>query len=70
MGNTQDRTALKSERLRGLLLQEIRSRRLGCFFFQSQMHALVATILLGVSRFDPLDSNTVASVILPAAVEK
>src|SRR5262249_43701433 len=44
----------------GLLLQEVGSGRLGGFFFQSEMHALVTTILLGSTGFDPLDANTQA----------
>ena len=41
-----------------LLLQKIGSRRLGGFFFQGQMHALMAAVLLRVPRLNPLDANT------------
>ena len=39
----------------GLLLQEIRGRRFGGFFFQSEMHALMTPVLLrrtGLNSFD------------------
>jgi hypothetical protein len=32
----------------GLLLQKVRGRRLGGFFLQSEMHAFVTTVLLGM----------------------
>jgi hypothetical protein len=41
----------------GLLLQEVASGRLGGFFLQGQMHALMAAILLGMARLDPFDAN-------------
>src|SRR5262249_16108353 len=44
----------------GLLLQEVGGRRLGGFFLQGEMHALVTTILQGSTGFDPLDANTQA----------
>jgi hypothetical protein len=44
----------------GLRLQEVGSCGLGGFFFQSEMHALVAAILLRMARLDPLDANAQA----------
>jgi len=41
----------------GLLLQEVGGRRLGGFFLQGEMHALMTTILLGSTGVDPLDAN-------------
>jgi hypothetical protein len=41
----------------GLLLQEIPSGWFGGFFFQSQMHAFMGTVLLRVARFDALDAD-------------
>jgi hypothetical protein len=40
-----------------LLLQDVRRGRLGRFLFQRQMHPLVATVILRVSGFAPLDLN-------------
>jgi hypothetical protein len=40
-----------------LLLQEVASGRLGGFFLQREMHALMAAILLGMARLDPYDAN-------------
>src|ERR1700733_15829836 len=39
----------------GLLLQEVLARRLGCFLLQSQMHALMPTVLLRITRPDAFD---------------
>ena len=44
----------------GLLLQEVGGRRLGGFFLQGEMHALVTTILLGSTGFNALDANAEA----------
>ena len=44
----------------GLLLQEVETGRLGGFFLQGQMHALVAAILLRMARPDPFDPNAEA----------
>ena len=41
-----------------LLLQKIGSRRLGGFFFQGQMHALMAAVLLRMTRLDAFNANT------------
>src|SRR6266536_3284339 len=41
-----------------LLLKKIAGRRLGGLFLQGQMHALMAAVLLGVARLNPLDANT------------
>jgi len=41
-----------------LLLQKVGSRGLGGFFFQGQMRALMAAVLLGVARLNPLAANT------------
>jgi hypothetical protein len=41
----------------GLLLQEVGGRRLGGFFLQGEMHALVTAILLGSTGLDPFDAN-------------
>jgi hypothetical protein len=43
-----------------LLLQDVRRGRLGGFLLQREMHALVATVILRVSGFAPLDLNTQA----------
>ena len=40
-----------------LLLQEIRGSRFGGFFFQSEMHPFVTTVLLGMTRLDAFDAN-------------
>ena len=40
-----------------LLLQDVRRGRLGRFLFERQLHPLVATVLLGMAGFDPLDLN-------------
>jgi hypothetical protein len=40
-----------------LLLQEVPACRLGCLQLQSQVHALVTSVLLRVARLDPLDLN-------------
>ena len=40
-----------------LLLQKVDGRRLGGFFLQGEVHALVTAILLGSTGFDPLDAN-------------
>ena len=44
----------------GLLLQAIHARRPGCLLFESEVHALMAAILLGMARFDVLDGNAQA----------
>ena len=44
----------------GLLLQEVGGGRLGGFFLQRKMHALVATVLLGMARTDAFDADTQA----------
>jgi hypothetical protein len=41
----------------GLLLEEIPGRRLGGFFFQGEMHALVTAILVWVTRLDAFDAH-------------
>ena len=33
----------------------------GCLLFESEVHALMAAILLGMARFDALDGNAEAS---------
>ncbi len=43
-----------------LLLEQVFGRRMGRFFFQRQMHALVAPVLLRVSRLDALDVDSEA----------
>ena len=44
----------------GLLLQEVVRGGLGGLFFQRQVHALVAAILLGMTGLDALDANAQA----------
>src|SRR5208283_6179544 len=44
----------------GLLLQEVASGGLGGFFFQGEVHALMATVLLGLAGLDPFNANTQA----------
>jgi hypothetical protein len=39
----------------GLLLQEVLGGRRGGLFLERQMHALMATVLLGVTGLDALD---------------
>src|SRR5256885_16181497 len=39
-------------------MKKIAGRRLGGLFLQGQMHALMAAVLLGVARLNPLDANT------------
>ena len=41
----------------GLLLQEIRGSGFGGFFFQSEVHAFVTTVLLRMARLDAFDAN-------------
>jgi hypothetical protein len=41
----------------GLLLQGVHARRPGCFFFEGEVHALVAAILLGMTWFYALDGD-------------
>ena len=43
-----------------LLLQEVEGSGLGGFFLQCQVHALVATVLLGMSGLDALDLDAQA----------
>jgi hypothetical protein len=42
----------------GLLLQKVSTRGLGGFFFQGEMHPLMAAILLRMPRFDPFDADS------------
>src|SRR5215468_4145557 len=44
----------------GLLWQKVGGRRLGGFFLQGEMQALVTTILLGSTGFNALDANAEA----------
>jgi hypothetical protein len=44
----------------GLLLQEVGDRRLGGFFLQGEMHALMAAILLRMARLNALNANAEA----------
>jgi hypothetical protein len=41
----------------GLLLQEVCTGRLGGFFFEGEMHAFAAAILLRMARLDAFDAN-------------
>ena len=41
----------------GLLLKEIPSGGFGGFFFQSEVHAFMATVLLRMARLDALDAD-------------
>ena len=41
----------------GLLLQEVGGGRFGGFFFQSEMHAFVTAILLGMAGLDSFDAD-------------
>lgn len=41
----------------GLLLEELGGRRLGGLFFQGEMHAFVAAIVLRMARLDALNGN-------------
>ena len=41
----------------GLLLKEVCGSRLGGFFLQSEMHALVTAVLLRMARLDPFNAN-------------
>jgi hypothetical protein len=43
-----------------LLLKKIGGRRLGGFFFQSEVHAFMTAVLLRVTRLDALDPNAQA----------
>jgi len=43
-----------------LLLEEIRGRWFGSFFFQSEMHALVTAILLRMAGLDAFDRDAEA----------
>ena len=43
-----------------LLLQKICGRWLGGFFLQGEMHALMTTILLGMTWLDAFDANAEA----------
>jgi hypothetical protein len=40
-----------------LLLQEVPCRGLSSFFFPSEVHAFMATVLLGMARFDAFDAD-------------
>jgi len=40
-----------------LLLQEIRGRWFGSFFFQSEMHAFMSAVLLRMARLDAFNAN-------------
>lgn len=44
----------------GLLLEEVGGGRLGGLFFQGEMHAFVAAILLRMARLDALNGNAEA----------
>jgi len=44
----------------GLLLEEVGGGRFGGFFFQGEMHAFVAAILLRMARLDALNANAEA----------
>src|SRR5207302_10674546 len=41
-----------------LLLQEVSRGRLGGFFLQGEMHALVTAVLLGMAGLDSFNSNS------------
>ena len=41
----------------GLLGQAVLARGTGRFFFQGEVHTLMAAILLGMPRLDPLDRD-------------
>jgi len=41
-----------------LLRKEICGRWLGRFLFQSEMHAFMTAVLLGMARLDALNANT------------
>ena len=43
---------------RGLLLQAVHACGAGCLLFQSQVHALVAAVLLRLSGLDAFDCDT------------
>src|SRR5215831_18229123 len=44
----------------GLLLEEVGGGRLGGLFFQGEMHAFVAAILLRMARLDAFNANAEA----------
>ena len=44
----------------GLLLEEVGGGRLGGFFFQGEMHAFMAAILLGMAGLDAFDADAQA----------
>ena len=44
----------------GLLLQKVGSGRLGGFFLESEMHAFVTTVLLGMAGLDAFNANSQA----------
>ena len=41
----------------GLLLKKVGGCGFGGFFFQSQMHAFMTTVLLGMARLDAFDTD-------------